>query len=153
IRPEGEGQEGNLLDNRVGLFRIFSKRTGIIKSGFALNKGRSLHSSGSGTLAVVRFRAVGAKYSRSPLRLPVNEGYDQGGSRPAVACLDGLVLVVGPDSLIPGSSTGMPPARPTDPGQLGPGPGPRPPSPGPDNGLTALDALRALKMSVGEIPV
>src|SRR5262245_17432713 len=25
IRPEGEGQEGNLLDNRVGLFRIFSK--------------------------------------------------------------------------------------------------------------------------------
>src|SRR5262249_36984088 len=143
VRPEGEGLKGNLLSSVLGVINV--KEPGVIIGNFA--KKTALGASGNGTVAEIRFRAVGARYARTRLKLKVTRSDDPAGRKLAVECIDGLVLIVGPDSLVPGSGGGVPPAPPVIP----PGGGPAPVTP-PPSVLTPLDALRALKMSARVIP-
>jgi hypothetical protein len=143
VRPEGEGLKGNLLAGIHGV--INTKKSAAIIGNFG--KKTALGVPGSGTVAEIRFRAVGPEYARARLRLKVWRHHDAGLRPLAVECIDGLVLIVGKNSLVTGSSGGVPPVPPPPPGR-GSGQGPAPPPP---SVLTPLDALRALKMDAGLI--
>ena len=95
-----------------------------MRIGFA----RNADLSGDGTVVYITFAAVGAAGARTPLHLETTTVASAGGAKPAVATIDGEILVVGPEGVIPGDSDG-------------------------DNQLTARDAGNALKMSVKLIPV
>jgi hypothetical protein len=121
VVPAGELLAGNLLSN--ALFTGNANEMGTIRLGFAGTRGIS----GTGTMAYLPFRAVGRPGSRAPLQLTITTANDLQGSELAVDCVDGEVLVVGPDGLVPGDVDG-------------------------DGRLTELDALAALQMSVRLIP-
>ena len=121
VVPEADLLPGNLLSN--SLFTGNANETGIIRLGFAATRGIS----GTGTIAYLPFRAVGQPGSRAPLRLTVTTANDPQGAQLAIDCVDGEVLIVGPDGLVPGDVDG-------------------------DGRLTELDALAALQMSVRLIP-
>jgi hypothetical protein len=87
---------GNLLSN--SLFTGNANEAGIIRLGFAATRGIS----GTGTIAYLPFRAVGQPGSRAPLRLTVTTANDPQGAQLAIDCVDGEVLIVGPDGLVPG---------------------------------------------------
>ena len=96
---------------------------GVIWFGFAQNRGTS----GTGSVAMVPFRAIGAVGSRTPLTLAVTSLEDPQGKKLAVALVHGEIVVVGPDGFLPGDANG-------------------------DGKVDTRDAMEALRMSVKLIP-
>lgn len=119
--PEGELVKGNLLAN--ALFSSNSGEPGWIRVGFAQTSGIN----GTGTVAYLPFRAVGRPGDRTVLDVQVSTINNPAGAVPAIDRIDGSVLIVGPDGMVPGDCDG-------------------------DGALTELDALCALQMSVNLIP-
>lgn len=113
---------GYLLDG--ALFDSNIKTSGLIQVGFARASGVS----GDGPVAYAEFKAVGKAGDRTPLTLAVTTINNTGGSVPAIDLINGEILIVGPEGLIPGSCEG---------GET----------------LTAADAWCALQMSVNNRPV
>ncbi|MFQ5858678.1 MAG: hypothetical protein ACE5LU_24010 [Anaerolineae bacterium] len=119
--PEGDLIKGNLLAN--ALFSSNSGESGLIRAGFAQTSGIN----GTGTVAYMPFRAVGKPGDRTVLDVGVSTINNPGGTVLAIDRIDGQILIVGPDGVVPGDCDG-------------------------DGSLTELDALCALQMSVQLIP-
>ena len=119
--PEGDLIKGNLLDN--ALFSSNPAESGLIQVGFAQTSGVN----GTGTVAYIPFRAVGQPGDRTPLQLAVTTINNPAGTVLDIDRINGEILIVGPDGVVPGDCDG-------------------------DGVLNALDALCALQMSVDLIP-
>ena len=119
--PEGDLIKGNLLAN--ALFSSNSGERGLIRAGFAQTSGVN----GTGTVAYMPFRAIGQPGDRTVLDVGVSTINDPGGTVLTIDRIDGAILIVGPDGLLPGDCDG-------------------------DDVLTELDALCALQISVKLIP-
>ncbi len=120
-RPEETIQSGNLLDQ--ALFSANPNESGIVRVGFAQTSGVF----GTGTVALIPFRAVGQPGDRTPLTLAVTTINNPNGAVPAIDRIHGEIVIVGPDGLVPGDCDG-------------------------DGRLTVADALCALEISVGLRP-
>ncbi len=119
----GKVIKGNLLARTM--FEANARDAGTIRLGFA----QSSDMGGTGTLAQIRFRAVGEGGARTSLRLEVTMASSADTTKVRVATIDGeIVIAVKKDDVIPGDTNG-------------------------DGKLTAVDAMNALKMSVGNLPV
>lgn len=116
-KPEGTILQGNLLSG--ALFRANAEESGIIRMGFAQTNGVF----GTGTVALVPFRAVGNPGDRTPLTLAVTTINNPNGSVPAINRIYGEIVIVGPDGLLQGDCDG-------------------------DGRLTFADAMCALEISV-----
>lgn len=121
-KTTGAFSKGNMLDK--ALFELNPKDAGIVRIGFAQNADLN----GDGTIANVTFTATGPAGASTPLRLNVTTSSSVGGTKAAIATIDGEIVVTGPGGIIPGDSDR-------------------------DGVLTARDAANALKMSVNLIPV
>lgn len=119
--PEGDSIKGNLLDN--ALFSANTSDTGLIRAGFAQTSGLN----GTGTVAYIPFRAVGKPGDRTALDVAVSTINDPDGTVLTIDRIDGQILIVGSDGVVPGDCDG-------------------------DGALTEVDALCALQMSVQLIP-
>jgi len=119
--PEGDLIKGSLLAN--ALFSSNSGESGLIRAGFAQTSGIN----GTGTVAYMPFRAVGKAGDRTDLDVGVSTINNPGGTVLTIDRIDGAILIVGPDGVVPGDCDG-------------------------DGSLTELDALCALQMSVKLIP-
>jgi len=153
--PEGaqlvEIYKGEFLRDR--LFEANSGETGRVRAGFA---GKTALS-GTGRAMALRFRVTGAAGATVPIRVSVRESNDLAGVRVAVGTRDGAIEIRGtggPGSGGPGGG-GPGGAGPGGGGPGGRGPGGGGPGGGGPGGggpggwePTALDASRALKMSV-----
>ncbi len=117
LRPAGKAIKGNLLD--AALFESNTAESGLIRIGFAARKGIN----GDGTVAQIRFQAVGPPGRRAPLRLAVTTINSSTGARLQIATVDGEIQTLTADGRLPGDANGN--------GQL-----------------DLADALAALKMSV-----
>jgi hypothetical protein len=105
------------------LFESDAREVGIIRIGLAGSRGVS----GKGTVANLRFRAVGDIGSRSPLRLEIAGAAVAGGLRPPVAIRHGEIRIVTAADRVRGDANG--------------------------NGTVDTgDAALALKMAVKQIP-
>ena len=118
----GNIAKGNLLG--AALFEANPREPGLIRFGYA----QSSDMGGTGTIAQIPFRAAGKPGDRTPLRLEVTTISSAAGNTPDIATIDGEIIIVGKDGVIPGDTDG-------------------------DGQLTARDAMDALKMSVGNLPV
>lgn len=118
----GNITKGNLLG--AALFEANPRESGLIRFGYA----QSRDMGGTGTIAQIPFRAAGKPGDRTPLRLEVTMISSAAGATPAIATIEGEIIIVGKDGVIPGDTDG-------------------------DGQLTARDAMDALKMSVGNLPV
>ena len=118
----GNITKGNLLG--AALFEANPREPGLVRFGYA----QSRDMGGTGTIAQIPFRAAGKPGDRTPLRLEVTTISSAAGSTPAIATIDGEIVIVGRDGVIPGDTDG-------------------------DGQITARDAMDALKMSVGNLPV
>ncbi|MBU0494636.1 MAG: hypothetical protein KKA73_08715 [Chloroflexi bacterium] len=116
-KPEGTIQQGNLLGQ--ALFQANANESGIIRVGFAQTTGVF----GTGTVALIPFRAVGQPGDRTPLTLAVTTINNPAGAVPAIDRIHGEIVIVGPDGLVPGDCDG-------------------------DGRLTLADAMCALEISV-----
>jgi hypothetical protein len=117
VTPDGEVVEGNLLED--AFFSANAGLSGTILAGFA----SSGSVDGTGTVAWVPFRVVGAAGERSPLALTVTTINDPDGAVLDIGRIDGEIRVVSDSDWVEGDCDG--------------------------NGwVTELDALCALQMSV-----
>ena len=123
-KSEGQVAQGNLVGSKTA-FEFNNRQTGIVKFGLA---GRSALEGSDGTLAQIPFVVTGKPGDKTALQVAVTDIGDTGGGAPKAATINGEIVVVGKDGLVPGDSDG-------------------------DGVLTAADALNALKMSVDLIPV
>ncbi|MGE3842639.1 MAG: cohesin domain-containing protein [Vicinamibacterales bacterium] len=114
---------GSLL-GATTLLEQNAQEAGRIRIGFAGESGLTA----SGIVANLGLRAVGRPGSRTPLTLKVTEINDAAGANLPVDLVHGEVIIAGPGGRVPGDCDG-------------------------DSEMTAADALCALKMSVGLIPV
>jgi hypothetical protein len=121
VRPRGKAVRGNLLGGTP--FESNPAERGLMRIGFA----SSGSVGGDGTIAQVRWEAVGRAGQRSPLRLKVTRADADSGGRVEIATIDGEVEILTADGRIPGDANG-------------------------NKRLDAGDALNALKMSVKLIP-
>lgn len=121
-RAKDPASKGNLLDRAS--FECNTAESGLVRVGFA----QTADLGGTGTVVQIPFTATGAVGSRTALRLEVTTISNTRNQRPAIATIDGEIVVVGPLGRLPGDSDG-------------------------DNDLTARDYANALKMSVRLIPV
>jgi hypothetical protein len=119
--PEGEVFRGNVLGNHA--FTANTNETGAVLGGFAGTSGIF----GTGTVAWIPFRAVGQPGDRTALLVTVTTINDPSGGSPTIERIDGQILVVDENGLIPGDCDG-------------------------DTLLNEVDALCALQMSVRRIP-
>lgn len=123
VRPAGNAARGNLVPR--ALFEANVRDRGVIRLGFAQKDDVR----GTGTLAQLAFEAVGKPGDRTPLRLEVPMAAAAAGQRLTPAKLvHGEITIVDRDGRLPGDRSGT-------------------------GTLTALDAMNALKMSVGNLPV
>ena len=106
------------------LFEANPREAGLVRLGFA----QSRDLAGTGTIAQIPFKATGKPGDRAPLRLEVTMISSAGGAAPAIATIHGEVVIVGKGGVLPGDGDG-------------------------DGELTARDAMKALKMSVGNLAV
>jgi hypothetical protein len=120
-RAEGKVVRGNALG--AALFEANAAETGVVRVGFASSTGLV----DSGTLAHIPFVATGRPGDRTVLSVKVTTAHTAAGARAVAETIDGTVIVVGPDGLVPGDADG-------------------------DGVLSAADALSALKMSVKLVP-
>ena len=123
VRPARNAARGNIIPQ--SLFEANVRDRGVVRIGFAQREDIR----GTGTLAQIPFEAVGRAGTRSPLRVEVTMASAAGGNlvTPAQLIL-GEIEVVGADGRLPGDTTGR-------------------------GTVTAVDAMNALKMSVGNLPV
>lgn len=123
VRPIQNAARGNIIPQ--ALFETNVRDRGVIRLGFAQQDDIR----GTGTLAQIPFEAVGRPGTRTTLRLEVTMASAAAGSRVTPAQLiHGEIMIVGADGRLPGDTSG-------------------------EGNLTALDAMNALKMSVGNLPV
>ena len=123
VRPVRNADRGNIIPQ--ALFEANVRDRGVIRLGFAQRDDIR----GTGTLAQIPFEAVGRPGTRTPLRLEVTMASAAAGSRVTPAQLiHGEIVIVGADGRLPGDTSGS-------------------------GTLTALDAMNALKMSVGNLGV
>ena len=123
VRPIRNAARGNIIPE--SLFEANVRDRGVIRLGFAQRD----NIRGTGTLAQIPFEAVGRPGTRTPLRLEVTTASAAAGSRVTPAQLiHGEIIIVGVDGRLPGDTSGS-------------------------GKLTALDAMNALKMSVGNLAV
>jgi len=120
-QPEGSILRGNLLDQ--ALFSANPNESGIVRIGFAQTSGVF----GTGTVALIPFRAVGQAGDRTSLTLDVTTINNPDGAAPAIDLIYGEIVIVGPDGLAPGDCDG-------------------------DGRQTVADAMCALEISVGLRP-
>ena len=124
IRAEQKVLKGNLLSK--SMFQANPREKGRIRLGFA--QAASLGSPGTGTMAQLYFKAVGKAGTKSPLTLKVTTATSDTGKKLRAKLLHGEVVVLSSSGFLPGDTTGT-------------------------GELTAVDAMNALKMSVGNLPV
>ena len=117
---------------------------------------------GSGVMVQIPFKAVGAPGTATELKLVVTTVRSAAGGTPSIRTIDGRIEILGADA--GGGTAGAPGAggaggaKPAQPAAATPATNPSPAGgaiPGDANGngvLEAVDALMALKMSVGLIP-
>lgn len=122
VAVAGDVVKGNVLG--AAMFEANPREKGVIRLGFA----QSRDLSGTGTLAQIPFKAVGQPGDRTKLRIEVTSINSAGGARPAIETIEGEIVVVGPEGVLPGDTNG-------------------------DGTLAAVDAMNALKMSVGNMAV
>ncbi len=123
VRPAQNAARGNLISQ--ALFEANIRDRGVVRLGFAQRDDIR----GTGTLAQIPFEGVGRPGTRTALRLELTMAATSAGSRVTPAQLiHGEIVIVGADGRVPGDTTGT-------------------------GTLTALDAMNALKMSVGNLSV
>lgn len=124
VRVEGSAAKGNILGSL--LFSSNPGEAGLFRGAFAGTTGVS----GTGTVAYIQFKAVGAAGAKTPLTLAVSTINQPSGSSPRIRMIHGSITINGgPGGVaVPGDCDG-------------------------DGKLTASDALCALEMSVKLIPV
>ena len=123
VKPARNASRGNIIPQ--SLFEANVRDQGVIRLGFA----QQTDILGTGTLAQIPFEAVGRPGSRTALRIEVTTASTAAGSRVTPAQLiHGEITIVGADGKLPGDTSGT-------------------------GELTALDAMNALKMSVGNLAV
>lgn len=124
--------KGNLLDR--AMFEGNPQERGTIYIGLVQRDGIS----GTGTIAQIPFKAVGAAGSKSPLVVTVTSSNASTGERATLATVSGAIEILTSGNPEPGAT---------------PGPSAVPGDADGDGALTAADALLALKMSVRLVPV
>lgn len=123
VKPARNASRGNIIPQ--SLFEANVRDRGVIRLGFA----QQTDIRGTGTLAQIPFEAVGRPGTRTALRIEVTTANTAAGSRVTPAQLiHGEITIVGADGRLPGDTSGT-------------------------GELTALDAMNALKMSVGNMAV
>ena len=132
-KASGKAMKGALLGSQV-LFESNLSQVGAAHIGFAGTTGVT----GSGVIAYVPFTIGGAPGSHTSLELKDTAANTSTSGRPAIALAAGEIVVAG---------AAPPPPNPPQPAVTTPTP-PAPPPP-PEKTFTALDALKALQMSVG----
>ena len=124
--------KGNLLDR--AMFEGNPQERGTIYLGLVQKEGIS----GTGTIAQIPFKAVGAAGSKSPLVATVTSSNASTGERAMLITVSGAIEILGSGNTGPDTTQG-PRAVPGDADG--------------DGALTAADALLALKMSVRLVPL
>jgi hypothetical protein len=132
-KAAGKAMKGSLLGSQA-LFESNLSQVGAAHIGFAGTTGVT----GSGVIAYVPFTIVGAPGSHTSLELKDTAANTSTSGRPAIALAAGEIVVAG---------AAPPPPNPPPPGP--PPSNPPPANPPPEKTFTALDALKALQMSVG----
>lgn len=155
----GDASKGPFLGN--AFFAANGKTPGLIRGAFAATTGLS----GTGVIATIPFRAVGSSGKRSPLPVTVTTINNASGASLTIERVDGLVQIAGGI----GGGGGGPGGGPSTGGGTGgkppgggtgglPGTGMKGGEPagwGDCNGdgrITEVDALCALKISIGLMP-
>lgn len=128
VRLEDKAAPGQLLKN--SLLASNPGTSGVVKIGFA----GTASLSGTDTVSVLTFRAVGAPKTRTPLTLTITGSNAPGGEAVRVAKIDGLIEILGPGDT---ASTDCLPDNTKVKGDCDG-----------DRRLTAGDALCALRMGV-----
>ncbi len=124
VASAGAAVKGALVDK--AMFEANSNEPGIVRIGFAHTA--DLGGGGTGPVAQIPFRATGKPGDKTTLRVRVTNAGSASGPKPAVQTLDGEIVIVGSDGVLPGDSNG-------------------------NGGLDVGDALEALKMSVKLIAI
>jgi hypothetical protein len=127
-KASGKAMKGALLGSQV-LFESNLSQAGVAHIGFAGTAGVT----GSGVVAYVPFTIVGAPGSHTNLDLKDTAANTSANARPAIALAAGELVVAGAAPTPPNPPQSTPPT----------------PTPPPEKTFTALDALKALQMSVG----
>jgi len=154
----GNTEKGSLVPATTSLVAN-PRQAGMVRVGLA----GSQDITGSGILVKIPFKAVGPAGGRADLKLAITTKGSASGGKPAVQAIDGWIEIGGPGggggtgtggSSTGGGTTGT--GGTSTGGKTDPGVKPKPPGgiPGDVNGngrLEAIDALQALKMSVGLI--
>lgn len=139
-KPAGKAERGPLLGGQV-LFESNVGQTGVARIGFAGSTGVS----GSGIVAYVPFTVVGAPGSRTAIALQDTAANTIANARPSFALLAGEIAVVQGQTPSDGGASVNPNPKPDS--QSKPPVVSNPPVS--KKVFTALDALKALRMSVG----
>ncbi|MBE3133498.1 MAG: FecR domain-containing protein [Acidobacteria bacterium] len=132
VASAGAIAKGNLLDR--AMFEGNPQERGTIYLGLVQKEGIS----GTGTIAQIPFKAVGAAGSKSPLVATVTSSNASTGERAMLITVSGAIEILGSGNTGPDTTPG-PRAVPGDADG--------------DEALTAADALLALKMSVRLVPL
>lgn len=141
-KPVGKAEKGPLLGSRH-LLESNLGQPGLARIGFAGSTGVS----GSGVLAYVPFTIVGAPGTHTTITLQDTAANTSSNARPSFSLVSGELTVEREQTPPDGGSTNPKPK--TDP-QPKPDTTSKPPEP--VRVFTALDALKALQMSVGLVP-
>lgn len=137
VKPVGKAEKGPLLGSQV-LFESNLGQAGVARLGFAGSGGVS----GSGILAYVPFTIVGAPGSRTTVAVHDTAANTAADARPSFALVAGEIAVAQAPAVSEGSSAPKPGPN------TSPSPSVPPKPPEPVKVFTALDALKALQMSV-----
>jgi hypothetical protein len=140
-QASGKASKGERLGK--ALFDSNLAQSGLARFGFAGSSGIN----GSGQIASIPFKVMGKPGQRTPLRVTITTANDASGSSANVAALDGEIIVEGDPSgaatpTVSTPSSSSPVSKPTTPA-------PTPAPTGDSPKFTTLDALSALKMSLG----
>lgn len=122
VTVSGNVTKGNLLASTM--FEANAREVGLVRLGFA----QSRDLAGTGTIAQVPFKAVGKPGDKTRLRIEVTSIASAAGAKPKVEVIDGDVVIVGENGVLPGDTDGS-------------------------GTIAAVDAMNALKMSVGNLAV
>jgi hypothetical protein len=123
-RTEGSVGRGNLLGGAA--FEANPNRPGVVQVGFVPRSGGV--TAERGTVAQIPFRAVGRPGDRTVLQVVTRKSSITGGAQASVSVVNGEIIIVGRDGVLPGDTNG-------------------------NDSLDMDDVLNALKMSVELIPV
>jgi len=134
---DGEAAKGDLLG---GAFLVVNgKGAGLVRGAFAVSSGIS----GTGVIATLPFRAIGAPGRKAALTVSVTAANDPSGAAIPADQINGSIEIVGPPAtpVPPPTRVPTPPPPTMPPGGSGDCNG--------DGRVTEVDALCALRISVG----